>query len=119
MTPATPPVPPPPIEIRVVRVIVIVLLIVATCIAGMLLLRRPVLADNKTEVGMVLGWLIAKSGTAVDWLLGGSEGGSRRADAAGHPVAGDVPTGAPDDPVAVVPQDAAETAEATKAEAKP
>jgi hypothetical protein len=97
----TPAVPPPPVEIRVTRVAVIVILITATCIAGVLLLRMPVLADNKTEVGLVLGWLIAKSGTAVDWLLGGSEGGSRRADA--QPTH-NAPTGTETDPVNVVEQ---------------
>jgi hypothetical protein len=93
-------VPPPGPEIRAARVIVIFLLIAATCVAGILLLQVPVLNVNKTEVGMVLGWLIAKSGTAVDWLLGGSEGGSRRADAGNGPQPVTV-TNAPDSPVPV------------------
>jgi len=70
-----------PVEIRLVRVTVIVTLVASTAYAGWLLLKVPVLSVNKTEIGMVLGWLVAKSGTAVDWLFGSSEGGARRADA--------------------------------------
>ena len=100
-------VPPPPIEIRGVRVFVIVALLLATCWAGQEILHVPILTDNKTETGMVLGWLIAKSGTAVDWLFGASEGGSRRADATPVPggssggSGGIIPTGTPGDPVSV------------------
>lgn len=74
----------PGVEIRIVRVVVIVALVAATIWAGYLILkmREPIVQENKLEVGMVLGWLIAKAGTAVDWLLGSSESGNRRADAA-------------------------------------
>lgn len=69
-------------EIRVMRVVIILVLVAATIYAGYIILnmREAIVQENKLEVGMVLGWLIAKAGTGVDWLLGSSEGSSRRAD---------------------------------------
>ena len=85
----------PGVEIRALRVIVIIALVSATIYAGYLILRmrEAIVQENKLEIGMVLGWLIAKAGTAVDWLLGSSESGNRRADIAQQRASDAPPTG--------------------------
>lgn len=85
----------PGTEIRVMRVVVILVLVSGTMYAGYLILnmREAIVQENKLEIGMVLGWLIAKAGTGVDWLLGSSEGSSRRADADMQRAATAPPTG--------------------------
>lgn len=76
----TPGVSAPAAEIRLLRFVIALILVVATLWVLNKLLQKEILEKNKLEVGLLLGWLIAKSGTVIDWLFGGSESGARRAD---------------------------------------
>ena len=71
-----------PWEIRAVRVLVALALVAAAIATLNEVIGRdqPILEANKLEVGMLIGWIVAKSGTVIDWLFGGSESGTRRAD---------------------------------------
>lgn len=69
-----------PWEVRLLRVGIAVVLTYAAIATLDRLLNKAILEENKLEVGLLLGWLIAKSGTVIDWLFGGSESGTRRAD---------------------------------------
>lgn len=95
-----------PWEIRMVRVIVALALVAAaiSTLNHVIVRDKPILDANKLEVGMLIGWIVAKSGTVVDWLFGGSESGTRRADqSAAREV--ESPSGQPDDPVNVTDPD--------------
>lgn len=91
-------------EIRTLRFAIAVMLVVATLWTLDRLLDREILEKNKLEVGLLLGWLIAKSGTVIDWLFGGSESGGRRSDALTQKAV---------EPIDGVPKDAAEAARQT------
>jgi len=67
-------------EIRALRFLIGAALIIAAVLTLRSLLSSALPEANKLEVGLLLGWLIAKSGTVIDWLFGGSESGTRRAD---------------------------------------
>jgi hypothetical protein len=93
----------PPVEIRILRFLVGFILILAavSTLRTVLLTDRPIMEANKLEVGMMIGWIIAKSGTVIDWLFGGSESGTRRADLHAQ-QAGASPAGTALDPTHVV-----------------
>ena len=60
-------------DIRGMRIFIVVALIAAAVLTLRQLLGVAILDTNKLEVGLLLGWLIAKSGTVIDWLFGGSD----------------------------------------------
>ncbi len=98
----------PPWEVRALRVVIGLVMIGAaiSTLNTVLTTEKPILEANKLEVGMMIGWIIAKTGTVIDWLFGGSESGTRRADAQAHnagpqSVQIDQP---PDEPVPVKPE---------------
>lgn len=93
----------PPWEIRLLRFAVGFIIIGAaiSTLDTVLNTDKPILDKNKLEVGMMIGWIIAKSGTIIDWLFGGSESGTRRADAQAQQ-----PSGQPEDPVHTREEDA-------------
>lgn len=97
----------PPPEIRVLRIVIASTLIGAMIYALAHLFKYEIVEKNKLEFGMILGWLVSKAGTVVDWLFGGSEGGTRRADLASHQAALAPPIAAPP------PADAVEAAQDT------
>jgi hypothetical protein len=83
----------PPSEIRVLRIIIAVALVGSMIYALRHLFNVKIIEENKLEFGMILGWLVSKAGTVVDWLFGGSESGGRRADLASHQAAMAPPMG--------------------------
>lgn len=66
------------------RVAVVVALILGALGTLEKVLDRQIIESNKLEVGLLIGWLIAKSGTVIDWLFGSSESGARRSDQLAH-----------------------------------
>jgi hypothetical protein len=87
-------------DIRMMRLFITGALILAAIMTLRHLLTVELFEKNKLEVGLLLGWLIAKSGTVIDWLFGGSESGTRRADQIATQAAS-TPAGTPGDPLAV------------------
>jgi hypothetical protein len=97
----------PPAEIRLLRIVIAIALVGAMIYALRHLFNVEIIEKNKLEFGMILGWLVSKAGTIVDWLFGGSESGGRRADLASHQAAMAPPM------VAAAPTGAAEAARQT------
>ena len=67
-------------DVRLMRLFIVGALVLTAVWSLQHLLGVRIPEENKLEVGLLLGWLIAKSGTVIDWLFGGSESGGRRND---------------------------------------
>lgn len=80
-------------DVRLMRLFIVGALVMSAILTLRHLLNVEIFDKNKLEIGLLLGWLIAKSGTVIDWLFGGSESGGRRADLTAHQAATAPPLG--------------------------